>query len=1065
MTNAHSAAATPQQPVPATDAQRRLAAFCSPAGGEVFHPIVYHQQIWTPDPLDVETIHAGAREVFGRLLNRASTQPPPSSGRVLLLLGVSGSGKTHLMRAFRSCTHGAERGYFGYMQMAAHVSNYARYVLSNVIDSLDQPYLSPDVQTSALMRLSLGLLEALPEVTAEEREQFREGYVPDLPERVERYADNIIIDSRYANCDLDLIRALLYLQRDDPRIKSRVLKWLRCEDLAPADRKPLGDLVPRPREEAPLRMVADLGKLMGAVQGMALVLCADQLEEVFDQKNAAEQFRRAIDTLVTVADAVPSAVVVISCLEDYFHANSQHLMKPKLDRLELDPAPMRLTSQRTLEEVEALVAKRLRFLYEELDVPGDEHSPTSPFSRAHLAPLAGMRTRDVLDFCHHHRQKCIAAGQWLQPERPGSPGGPLPAPPIPPNIVLEQAWNDFHASFSGRVLDDEAGLAELLAWAIRQCSEEMPEGFFFSTEADGRKVRTEVHGPGNAVAPLLVAACNKAAQGGWLGKQIIEAEKEAADFPLVLVRSTAFPSNPNTNIAKQIAAVIRRGGRRAVVEDSDWRTMLAFRAFQSQHGKQPDFAAWVRESQPLSKLASLRTILALDDLLRLRPAAEPPAPAPKPKPATTIPAPAPSVTPADPHSLVLGERAGLTPGAVTLAAEELTLHMAFLGGTGSGKTTAALNLIEQLLERSIPAVLLDRKGDLCRYADPAAWQRPLADPREAERRQRLRQRLDVAVFTPGQREGRPLTIPVVPEGTEQLSTLEREQLAGYAAGALGSMIGYKSRTDQSRSAILRKAIEVLAASPGAVTVQRLRQLVEERDDALLSAVGGFDARQYKKLAEELLTLWLQRKDLLDPDAEQLDVDALLGLGKHARPGKTRLSVISTRFLADAATTDFWVAQLLAAVGRWIGKRPSKELQAVFLFDEADQYLPAQRQPATKAPMENLLRRARSAGVGVFLATQSPGDFDYKCRDNVGTWLVGRVKEQTALTKLRPMLSEFKADVAAKLPGQETGHFFLLRPKEVCALRARPSLVTTEQVPEHRILELARAGRAATAPTG
>jgi hypothetical protein len=29
-------------------------------------------------------------------------------------------------------------------------------------------------------------------------------------------------------------------------------------------------------------------------------------------------------------------------------------------------------------------------------------------------------------------------------------------------------------------------------------------------------------------------------------------------------------------------------------------------------------------------------------------------------------------------------------------------------------------------------------------------------------------------------------------------------------------------------------------------------------------------------------------------------------------------------------------------------------------------------------------RARSAGVGVFLATQSPGDFDYKCKENVRT---------------------------------------------------------------------------------
>ena len=46
-----------------------------------------------------------------------------------------------------------------------------------------------------------------------------------------------------------------------------------------------------------------------------------------------------------------------------------------------------------------------------------------------------------------------------------------------------------------------------------------------------------------------------------------------------------------------------------------------------------------------------------------------------------------------------------------------------------------------------------------------------------------------------------------------------------------------------------------------------------------------------------------------------------------------------------------------------------------MFDEADLYLPAQSKPATKAPMEGLLKRARAAGIGLMLATQSPGDLD------------------------------------------------------------------------------------------
>src|SRR5262249_3611968 len=149
----------------------------------------------------------------------------------------------------------------------------------------------------------------------------------------------------------------------------------------------------------------------------------------------------------------------------------------------------------------------------------------------------------------------------------------------------------------------------------------------------------------------------------------------------------------------------------------------------------------------------------------------------------------------------------------------------------------------------------------------------------------------------------------------------------------------------------------------AVTVDSLRRLVEDRDEALLLAVDGFDGRHYKKLGEDLHSLALQRRPLLAATAPPLDLDALLGRGPDARPGKTRLSIVSTQFLGDAAAIEFWVAQLLLALDRWRAKNPAPQLQAVFLFDEADSYLPAVRQPATKAPLESLLRRARSAGVG------------------------------------------------------------------------------------------------------
>ena len=43
---------------------------------------------------------------------------------------------------------------------------------------------------------------------------------------------------------------------------------------------------------------------------------------------------------------------------------------------------------------------------------------------------------------------------------------------------------------------------------------------------------------------------------------------------------------------------------------------------------------------------------------------------------------------------------------------------------------------------------------------------------------------------------------------------------------------------------------------------------------------------------------------------------------------------------------------------------------------------------------------------MLLATQNPGDFDYKARDNIGTWLVGKVAQDRAIEKMRNLLAGY-----------------------------------------------------------
>ncbi len=100
------------------------------------------------------------------------------------------------------------------------------------------------------------------------------------------------------------------------------------------------------------------------------------------------------------------------------------------------------------------------------------------------------------------------------------------------------------------------------------------------------------------------------------------------------------------------------------------------------------------------------------------------------------------------------------------------------------------------------------------------------------------------------------------------------------------------------------------------------------------------------------------------------------------------------------------------------------------------------------------------GVSLLLATQSPGDLDYRCRDNIRTWLVGWLSQQRALDELTDMFAEAHADTSA-LAGQKVGQFHMLEEGRASRVQVRRNAVKLPtQVAEQRILELAARGRVA-----
>jgi len=1071
----------------------RLDVFLSPVKKDVFHSVEHRGQIWREDPFDVPSVHEDGRNQFQRLVAHVTTPPGLDAGRILLLLGEAGSGKTHLVRAFRNHVHMNGMGFVGYMQMTTSVTSYSRYLLSNLIDSLDQTYYEPLGTSSGLLRLSNAVAARCPEQEAIraliERPGLESSAVVDL---VERAADRIISQPRYAALDLDLVRALLLLQREDPALKKRVVKYLRCEVLSERDQKFLGGLSPKPGEEDAQRMVEEIGRLMWACDSRALILCVDQFEDAYRADDAETLFRRAMSSLCAIADQVPSSIIVIACLKDYYEKLRGRLTRSTLDRMECDPEPVQLKDKRSLEEVEQIIRQRLTHLYETSGITAsDEGDPLYPIPRGFVQGLSGMRIRIVLDECHRFREMCINANRIVEMAE-------LPPPAFERAIrvdeqqaraekeKLEQEWNDYFVQFREEPAEDEPAVAEMFGWALQTCSEELGDGRRCDVKVRGDMIEVTAHTPGGQGGPSLreevvVVVCNRAPQGGHLSAQFESAHKRANGRKLALLRCGEFPRKSKSQVHATLAEILKSGGRKAVLEESDLRKIAALRRFRQANERREHFTTWSKEMHHLTRLLPLIHVLDLENIDRPERQSAPPAqPSPiptdppkkpkpgaiaKPKPKKPLSDPPPDSFEAEARSdtvtITVGTTGELISQDLTFSAEVLTAHAAFLGSTGSGKTTLALNIVEQLLLHGIPAILVDRKGDLCGYAREALFNDPHPNPDLEARRIALRDKLDVSVFTPGNPAGRQLALSLVPYGISKLRDHERDQAAEYAAQALGDMLGYKhTRKDRRLRAILVQAFQLFVAHDAAdrLDLQTLNTIIANEDPALVSAVGLLDTKLFKDLVQDLEVLKLSSSSLLSPVGEQLDAEHLLGLGAHAQSGRTRLSIISTKFLGDNARILFWVSQLLLALNRWVTRAPSPRLQAAVLFDEADMYLPAQSQPATKAPMENLLRRARSGGLGLFLATQSPGDLDYKCRDNLRSWFVGRVTQQVAIDKMKPLLSEARIDVASRIPGQSAGEFHLLQDGSVKSFKGKFPLLHTEQLPESEVLQLAARGQ-------
>jgi hypothetical protein len=388
--------------------------------------------------------------------------------------------------------------------------------------------------------------------------------------------------------------------------------------------------------------------------------------------------------------------------------------------------------------------------------------------------------------------------------------------------------------------------------------------------------------------------------------------------------------------------------------------------------------------------------------------------------------------------------------------KHLVTHAVCVGMTGSGKTGLCVSLLEEAAIDSIPALVIDPKGDLGNlllqfpelkpedflpWVNPdeaqaaqmsesdfaaqqaALWAKGLGEwHQDGERIRRLREAAEFVIYTPGSRMGRPLSIlkSFSAPGEEVLEDREMfTDRVANAATALLSLLGIGADPLQSREHILLAQIFQVNWAEGKSL--DLAAIIGQIQTPPFQRIGVLDVDSFFP-PKDRFALAMQVNNLLASpgfqtwmEGEGMDIGRLL----RNEQGKPKVSVISIAHLNDQERM-FFVALLLNEFLAWVRTQSgTSSLRAILYMDEIFGYFPPLGNPPTKRPLLTLLKQARAFGVGVVLATQNPVDLDYKGLANCGTWFIGRLQTERDKARLMEGLSGASAQAGQSFNAAET----------------------------------------------
>lgn len=394
--------------------------------------------------------------------------------------------------------------------------------------------------------------------------------------------------------------------------------------------------------------------------------------------------------------------------------------------------------------------------------------------------------------------------------------------------------------------------------------------------------------------------------------------------------------------------------------------------------------------------------------------------------------------------------------------KDLNTHAVILGMTGSGKTGLGIDFIEETAMDNIPALVIDPKGDMANlklvfsdmqaedfidfidpleaektgksveaYAEDVAknFKEKLAqDDIDQERLEKYKAKTTIELYTPGSNTAKPISIVDLVEAPNEEILADEETLNSYLSSTVSSLlalIGVDANPLNNKEHILISNILLEAwKNSEDITLADLIQLIQEPN---INKIGILDLEQFYPQAERE-KLALSFNNLLAAPSfsnwlkgESLNINNLL----YTESGQAKVSILSIAHLNQNEQI-FFVTLLLNKVINWMKtKSGTSSSRAILYMDEISGFMPPVSNPASKKPLLTLLKQARAYGLGLILASQNPGDLDYKGLANIGSWFIGRLQTKQDQEKLLDSLSAVESinqldrndlqDIISKLP--------------------------------------------------